>query len=79
MDPITVDTEPSLPQKYHRYIPYGAAARAMSGVEEEHYSPDRAAAIDRAWMAGLHTAKMENKRLIRDIGTVRMTNPLWAV
>ena len=78
-DPITLTSEePEIPEKYHKYIPYGAAVFAMIGSEAEHFDSNRVALVRAFWENGVVEAVAESNKLTRDAGTVQLVNDYWS-
>lgn len=75
---ISDSANPTIPQRFHRYLPYGAAVLAMEGAEAEHFSPERVQMIAGKWQEGLERATLDNRRMQRDHGEVHFTNDAWS-
>lgn len=70
--------EPTIPERYHQYIPVGAALKAMDGSDDEQLA-EKVTQLQRVWNMGLAKAADEAGRMNRDASVVRFSNDLWSM
>lgn len=68
--------EPTIDERFHQYIPIGAAVMALEGTDDEQLQ-DRARELDRAWNAALLKTEAEGAVMHRDMTPVKFSNCLW--
>lgn len=68
--------EPTIPERYHQFIPVGAALKAMEGSDDEQLK-EKIAQLETVWARALGKAQKETGALHRDASTVKFNNEMW--
>lgn len=70
--------EPTIPERFHSFIPLGAALMAIHPAESEH-SQGKVQSLEVAWQKALAKASAESGAMNRDAAPVKFNNDLWNV
>lgn len=75
--PLESDSdEPSIPERFHAFIPVGAALFAVQSAENEH-TQGKIQGLEAAWQRALMKASAESGAIHRDASSVRFSNDFW--
>jgi len=69
--------EPVLEERWHMYLPFGAAAHAFAGTEDEHFDQRRLAQVKAKWQEGLDSAHYEGRVVSRAAGYTEFKSEVW--